>query len=49
MLDARGAISVSERAGMILKIRKLACAVAKAYVDAVAPPAADGTPEASRG
>ena len=42
VLDARGAISVSERAGMILKIRKLACAVAKAYVDAVAPPAAGG-------
>jgi glycyl-tRNA synthetase alpha chain len=36
VLDARGAISVSERAGMILSIRKLACAVAKAYVDTVA-------------
>jgi glycyl-tRNA synthetase alpha chain len=35
VLDARGAISVTERAGMILSIRKLACAVAKAYVDAV--------------
>ena len=35
VLDARGAISVSERAGMILRIRKLACAVAKAHVDAV--------------
>ena len=33
VLDARGAISVSERAGMILGIRKLACAVAEAYVD----------------
>jgi glycyl-tRNA synthetase alpha chain len=32
MLDARGAISVSQRAGMILNIRKLACAVAEAYV-----------------
>jgi glycyl-tRNA synthetase alpha chain len=32
VLDARGAISVSQRAGMILKIRKLACAVAAAYV-----------------
>ena len=30
MLDARGAISVSQRAGMILNIRKLACAVAAA-------------------
>ena len=28
VLDARGAISVSQRAGMILAIRKLACAVA---------------------
>jgi glycyl-tRNA synthetase alpha chain len=48
VLDARGAISVTERAGMILQIRKLACAVAKAYVDAVAPPPAEGT-EAGRG
>jgi glycyl-tRNA synthetase alpha chain len=36
VLDARGAISVSQRAGMILAIRKLACAIAAAYV---APPA----------
>ncbi|HXB54592.1 MAG TPA: glycine--tRNA ligase subunit alpha [Vicinamibacteria bacterium] len=32
VLDARGAISVSQRAGMILAIRKLACAVAAAYI-----------------
>jgi len=32
ILDARGAISVSQRAGMILGIRKLACAVAARYV-----------------
>ncbi len=32
LLDARGAISVSQRAGLILAIRKLACAVAAAYV-----------------
>jgi glycyl-tRNA synthetase alpha chain len=32
VLDARGAVSVSERAGMILRIRKLACAVAAAWV-----------------
>jgi glycyl-tRNA synthetase alpha chain len=32
VLDARGAISVSQRAGMILEIRKLACAVAAAWV-----------------
>jgi glycyl-tRNA synthetase alpha chain len=35
VLDARGAISVTERAAMILSIRKLACAVAKAYVEAL--------------
>ncbi len=32
VLDARGAISVSLRQGMILSIRKLACAVAEAWV-----------------
>ena len=32
VLDARGAISVSQRAAMILSIRKLACAIAAAYV-----------------
>jgi glycyl-tRNA synthetase alpha chain len=32
VLDARGAISVSQRAGMILDIRKLACAIAQRYV-----------------
>jgi glycyl-tRNA synthetase alpha chain len=37
MLDARGAISVSQRAGMILNIRKLACAVAAAYVAETVP------------
>ena len=40
VLDARGAISVSQRAGMILGIRKLACAIAAAYVA----PAADAVP-----
>ena len=49
VLDARGAISVSERAGMILKIRKLACAVAKAYVDAVTGEPALGAAEPARG
>jgi glycyl-tRNA synthetase alpha chain len=33
VLDARGAISVSQRAGMLLAIRKLACAVAARYVE----------------
>ena len=42
MLDARGAISVSQRAGMILAIRKLACAVAAAYLGEDAPEAARG-------
>jgi glycyl-tRNA synthetase alpha chain len=37
VLDARGAVSVSERAGMILRIRKLACAVAEAWVGRLAP------------
>src|SRR5450432_3438005 len=39
VLDARGAISVSQRAGMILGIRKLSCAIAARYVgtDAAAP------------
>ncbi len=32
VLDARGAISVSQRAAMILQIRKLACAVASAHL-----------------
>ena len=32
VLDARGAISVSQRAGMILGIRKLACAIAERHV-----------------
>ena len=49
VLDARGALSVTERAGMILRIRRLACAVARAYVDAVAPAPAPGGVEASRG
>jgi glycyl-tRNA synthetase alpha chain len=46
VLDARGAISVTERAGMILKIRKLACAIAKAYFEAVT--AAPAGAEAAR-
>jgi len=46
VLDARGAVSVSQRAGLILKIRKLACAVAQAYV---APPPASPAQEVARG
>jgi glycyl-tRNA synthetase alpha chain len=37
VLDARGAISVSQRAGMILGIRKLACAIAAGHVGADGP------------
>jgi len=37
VLDARGAISVTQRAGMILSIRKLACAIAAAHVSATGP------------
>jgi glycyl-tRNA synthetase alpha chain len=33
VLDARGGISVTQRASMLLQIRKLACAVAAAYVE----------------
>jgi glycyl-tRNA synthetase alpha chain len=33
VLDARGAISVSQRAGMILNIRRLSCAIAAAWVE----------------
>jgi glycyl-tRNA synthetase alpha chain len=39
VLDARGAISVSQRAEMILAIRKLACAIALAHVGAAEEPA----------
>jgi glycyl-tRNA synthetase alpha chain len=42
VLDARGAISVSQRAGMILGIRKLACAIAAAHVAPAAEPEAPG-------
>jgi glycyl-tRNA synthetase alpha chain len=48
VLDARGAISVSQRQGLILSIRKLACAVAAAYV-AETEPAASEPAEAARG
>ena len=35
-LDARGAVSVSERTLTILKVRELACGVARAYVESLA-------------
>ncbi len=38
VLDARGAISVTERAAMIARVRKLATQAAKAWLDQQAPP-----------
>jgi glycyl-tRNA synthetase alpha chain len=46
VLDARGAISVSQRASMILAIRKLACAIAEAHVR---PASEEGSPQGERG
>jgi glycyl-tRNA synthetase alpha chain len=48
VLDARGGISVTQRASMLLQIRKLACAVAAAYVEDRWPAETKGT-EAGRG
>jgi len=33
ILDARGAISVTERVALIARVRKLACSVAAIYVE----------------
>ncbi len=33
ILDARGAISVTERVALIARVRKLACEVARIYLD----------------
>ena len=49
VLDARGAISVTERAGMILSIRRLACAIAAAYAAPAETDSAVPAPEAARG
>jgi glycyl-tRNA synthetase alpha chain len=46
ILDARGAVSVSERTSHILKVRDLACRVAQAYVDTVSSGTEDVTEEA---
>jgi glycyl-tRNA synthetase alpha chain len=46
VLDARGAISVNQRAGMLLAIRKLACAIAEAHVGAASAPAGGEAPVA---
>ena len=43
LLDARGAISVTERVGVIARIRALAVGVAKAYVEQQAPAAVEAS------
>jgi glycyl-tRNA synthetase alpha chain len=43
LLDARGAISVTERVGVIARIRALAVGVAKAYVEQQAPTAVEAS------
>ena len=41
LLDSRGAISVTERVGVIARVRKLAVGVASAWMEAQAPAAAE--------
>ena len=41
ILDARGAISVTERVGVIARVRALAVGIAKAYLDQQAPEASE--------
>jgi glycyl-tRNA synthetase alpha chain len=48
ILDARGAISVTERVGVIARVRALAVGIAKAYVDQQTEPA-DSEPEPRAG
>jgi glycyl-tRNA synthetase alpha chain len=45
ILDARGAISVTERVGVIARVRALAVGIAKAYVDQQQDEAASDEPE----
>jgi glycyl-tRNA synthetase alpha chain len=45
ILDARGAISVTERVGVIARVRVLAVRIAKAYVDQQGEPSAEKEPE----
>lgn len=44
LLDARGAIAVTERMGFILRVRTIAKACCAAYLEAVSGPAADDAP-----
>jgi glycyl-tRNA synthetase alpha chain len=45
VLDARGAISVTERVGVIARIRNLAVGVAKAWIEQQRPAKPEGPPE----
>jgi glycyl-tRNA synthetase alpha chain len=45
LLDARGAISVTERQGYILRVRTLAKACCAAYIELIAPPAEEPADE----
>jgi glycyl-tRNA synthetase alpha chain len=45
ILDARGAISVTERVGVIARVRALAVRIARAYVDQQGNPSAEKEPE----
>jgi glycyl-tRNA synthetase alpha chain len=46
ILDARGAISVTERVGVIARVRALAVGIAKAWVDQQNAQSSDSTEEA---
>jgi glycyl-tRNA synthetase alpha chain len=46
ILDARGAISVTERVGVIARVRALAVAIAKAWVDQQNAPSSDSAEKA---
>ena len=48
ILDARGAISVTERVGVIARVRALAVGIAKAWVDQQSGEAAAEEPEPRR-
>jgi glycyl-tRNA synthetase alpha chain len=48
ILDARGAISVTERVGVIARVRALAVGIAKAYVDQQSEPKAETSEKAEK-
>ena len=48
VLDARGALSVSERTVYLLRVRELACRIARVYVDRVASPQVAAIPSPAR-